>query len=247
VRRILALNVDADFPESRRQQREEWLAALAGDGWIVRVRAVAYGPRNLELTVDQALAVPAVLEGVARAEKDGYDAVMILCMTDPGLDACRELVDIPVVGTAQAACLTAVALGLRFSIVTLTAALEPLIERTARASGVNPQSLASVRSIGMSIPEMAGEPAKVFERLVAQGRLAVQQDGAHSIVLGCTGMAGIAAPLSSELGVPVVDPNVAGLWLSQLMVSAGLKQSRQWYPLMEGGWAAAQSRLRPGS
>ncbi len=245
MHRIMALGVDVDFPADRRRERAEWLTSLAGEGWTVEARAIAHGPEYLESTVDQALALPAIVEAVAQAEREKFDAAIILCMTDPGLEACRELVDIPVVGTAQAACLVAMSLGGRFSIVTLSRAIEPLIERTARSTGVNPAGLASVRSIEMTIAEMAREPARVYSRLLEQSRAAVRQDGACSIVLGCTEMgAGMAARLSAELRVPVIDPNVAGLGLARLLVSAGLKQSRVWYPLTAGGWPATKARLK---
>jgi len=42
--------------------------------------------------------------------------------------------------------------------------------------------------------------------LLREGRRAVLEDGAEVIVLGCTGMAGMADWLAGELGIPVIDP-----------------------------------------
>ncbi len=43
-----------------------------------------------------------VVEGIIQAEKEGFDAAIIGCYFDPGLDPAREVVDIPVVGLAEA-------------------------------------------------------------------------------------------------------------------------------------------------
>lgn len=46
-----------------------------------------------------------------RAESEGYDAVVLYCFSDPAVDACREVVSIPVVGGGQASCLLAPLVG----------------------------------------------------------------------------------------------------------------------------------------
>ncbi|MCP4321048.1 MAG: hydrogenase expression protein HupH, partial [Alteromonadales bacterium] len=38
-----------------------------------------------------------------KAERAGADAIIIDCMGDPGLNACREAVSIPVIGPCQTA------------------------------------------------------------------------------------------------------------------------------------------------
>ena len=53
------------------------------------------------------------------------DAAIIAAFGDPGLFGARELFDIPVVGLAEAAMLTACMLGRRFAIVTFARALGP--------------------------------------------------------------------------------------------------------------------------
>ena len=44
-----------------------------------------------------------MVEGVLQAEREGYDAAVIGCFGDPGLDVVEALVDIPVTGPAKAA------------------------------------------------------------------------------------------------------------------------------------------------
>lgn len=48
-----------------------------------------------------------IVENVIRAEAEGYDAVAMSCFSDPQLDACRSLVDIPVVSAFETSLLVA--------------------------------------------------------------------------------------------------------------------------------------------
>ena len=67
------------------------------------------------------------------AEKSGIDAIVIESMGDTAVDACREVVQIPVVGLGQTAIHTAAMLGNRFGFITAghwqTVSLERLVRR----------------------------------------------------------------------------------------------------------------------
>src|ERR1700755_391446 len=76
-------------------------------------RGVPYIATRAEAQIGGAIALE-MLAGHWR----GVDAAIIAAFGDPGLFGARELFDIPVVGMAEAAMLTACLLGRRFSIVT---------------------------------------------------------------------------------------------------------------------------------
>lgn len=64
------------------------------------------------IEIDSALdAAPEIIKMAVRAESEGYDAVVLYCFSDPAVDACREVVSIPVVGGGQASCLLAPLVG----------------------------------------------------------------------------------------------------------------------------------------
>ncbi len=83
-------------------------------------RGVPYIATRAEAQIGGAIA----LEMLAAADSS-VDAAIIAAFGDPGLFGARELFDIPVVGLAEAAMLTACMLGRRFSIVTFARALAP--------------------------------------------------------------------------------------------------------------------------
>jgi allantoin racemase len=52
-------------------------------------------------------------------------------------------------------------------------------------------------------------------------------DGCDVIVLGCAGMTGLAAALSADLGLPVVDGVAAAVKLAESLVALGLRTSKR--------------------
>jgi Asp/Glu/hydantoin racemase len=52
----------------------------------------------VECATDLVYNLPSTIDAVADAERQGYDAVVIACFSDTGVEAARELVSIPVLG-----------------------------------------------------------------------------------------------------------------------------------------------------
>lgn len=62
--------------------------------------------------------------------------------------------------------------------------------------------------------------SSVAERVLQVARSAVEQDGADSIVLGCSCMTRLTEGLQSALDVPVIDPLLAGFAATQRAADA---------------------------
>lgn len=75
------------------------------------------GPASVESFYEDAITAPQVVLRAAEAERDGVDAVIVDCMNDPGLEAAREAVSIPVVGAAQSSMLLASILAHKVSVI----------------------------------------------------------------------------------------------------------------------------------
>ena len=193
------------------------------------------GPISIECEYDEVLAAPDTVAKVIEAERDGCDAVVISCFGDPALHAAREKVGIPVVGPGEASMHLAASLGHRFSVVTVVDSLVPLFENNARLHGLE-HSLASVRSIGITVLDLEEKARdRAVQKLVEESILAIEDDGAHVIVLGCTGMTGLADAVQDTLAcrgykVPVIDPGLASLKVAEMLVDTGLIHSKRTYP-----------------
>src|ERR1700730_5289125 len=189
------------------------------------------GPGSIESRDDSAMAGPLLLEAEMKAETGGYDAVVISCFGDPGLDACREIVSIPVVSSGQASMHVAAQLGARFSVISPKDGAGSRVLENPRKYGFL-LNYASTRGSGLSVMDLARDRQRTVDRLVEVGGKAVQEDGADTLILGCMSMAfhDISRELQDRIGVPVVNPVQASLSLAELLVRAGLSQSRRAYP-----------------
>ena len=187
------------------------------------------GPASIESRYDEGLAVPGVVRKVVEAEKQGVDAVIIDCMADPGLEAAREMVSIPVIGPGETAMHVASMLGHRFSVVTVLDSAAPMFEARAAQLGVA-ERLASVRALNIPVLEL-GDTERVVKALTEKSLLAVRADGAHLIVFGCTGMIGLADDVKKGLenhgiaDVPVVDPPLLAVKVAEAFADLGLSHA----------------------
>jgi allantoin racemase len=211
-------------------RREEKLASWADASTQVRVFPVDAGPASIESMYEEYLSIPPTATLVSRLEQEGYDAAIVGCFGDPGLDGLREISDMLVAGPAGLSIALATTLGHRFSIVTVTASIVPALRRLTWESGAL-DALASIRYIETSVLDVNQQPGAALERMVEQGRIAVEQDGADALVLGCMSMGflDVAEQMSQELGVPVVNPSKAALKMTEATLSLGLAHSRRAY------------------
>jgi allantoin racemase len=215
-------------------RRLDDLKALEGPELEISHVEIDRGPASIEGELDETLAAPDTVARIIEAERDGVDAVVIDCMGDPGMKAARECVRIPVLGPGQTAMHLAAMLGHSFSVVTVLRRLRTQLENEARLYGVLDQ-LASVRAVDLPVLELETDPKRTRALLVEQAVLAVEQDGAHAIIFGCTGMLGCAEAVRAGLSarghdVPVIDPVPAAVLVAAALSEAGLSHSKVTYP-----------------
>lgn len=166
------------------------------------------------------------------AQDDGFDGIYVDCFGSPGVSTVRELVDIPVVGGFDGAVLMAMSIAQKFSIVTVVPSVVPMLEAQARDLGIS-SSIASIRNVNMPVQDL-GDKTKLIAHLLEQSKIAIQQDGAQAIVLGCTGMVDVVDAVAeglkqANLPAPVIDPSYASVCLLQSLIRCGVSQSRLTY------------------
>ena len=221
--RILVINPNASTAMS--DVIREQLRAVARPDVELDVVNPPGAPPAIESAQDEAQAIPPTLELVRAAERRGFDAVVIACFTDPGLEAAREAVTIPVVGIQDAAMHLAAQLGHRFSVLTTLRHRVPVRHRAALLAGLE-RRLASCPVLDLPVLETVVDREQVVERLIRAGRGAVEEDGAEALILGCAGLGDLGPRVQQALGVPVIDPNAAALKLAETLVDLGLSHSK---------------------
>jgi allantoin racemase len=185
------------------------------------------GPASIEGRFDEVVSAYWTLDMVMPLA-DAYDGFVVACYgPHPVIGALREALPRPTMGIMEASILHALPLGDRFSIITTSPRWQPLLEEGVRLLGVESRC-ASVRSSGLAVLDLEELPEEeVRERLCAEARGAVEQDGAEVICLGCAGMAGLEEAVREAAGVPVIDGVRAAVALVQSLVATGARTSKR--------------------
>ncbi|MGI9424425.1 MAG: aspartate/glutamate racemase family protein [Hyphomicrobiaceae bacterium] len=223
----LVAPMEATLGTEEIERRRAFLQRHAGAGIEIEVRSVARGTASIESAYDAAVVVPYILESLRAAVDDGADAVIIGCFSDPGIDALREIVEVPAVGPGMSAMLLALQLGNKFSIIAPNEKGSGHSASYVRQLGIQDR-YASTRGMGLSVVDLARSGNEAMDRIVTVGQRCIDEDGAHVLVLGCMSMAflGIDAAIQDRLGVPVVSPVIAALKTTETMLAHGISHSR---------------------
>jgi len=199
----------------------------------VTVDSLEKGPVSVECEYDCTLAAPHVVALARDAEHKGCDGIVVYCFDDPGVNACKEVLHIPVVGAGEAAIIMAALVGKKFSILLTVENSVEVTRAVVERLSLLP-SLASIRTINIPVTEL-GNQADLKERLLEAALAAVNQDLADTIVLGCTGMVGVAEYIKTGLlkalgySIPVLEPGACSLHLLRALVSMNCSQSKKVY------------------
>ncbi len=208
------------------QLSRDFFRAKASSGFEVECEILPDGPASVESPYDEATAAAPVARRIASAADQGFSAAVINCFLDPGLHAARELTAIPVVGAGESAIRIALTVGQRFSIIDVgpTKYVSRSPPRQVRSMGVQAR-FASIRGIGVPVLELNERPNLTIDKITREAKLAVVEDGADVIVLGCTGLAGLSERI--ELSMPLVNPSLSALRIAEMLVMLGSRPKRR--------------------
>lgn len=177
-------------------------------------------------------ALPVVLLAKEAAD-EGVEGIFVTDFDMCGVEAAREVVDIPITGAFPPSAFSALMLSQRFSIITILGSTVAMQREHISRYGLE-DGFASIRPINCPVNELS-DLDKVTRLVHEQCLLAIREDGAQSFILGCTGFIGVAHKVSrmleEDLGVyvPVIDPNQAAMSYLLLLVRNGIRQSRLCY------------------
>jgi allantoin racemase len=205
--KILLLNPNTTTAVTDLLQAAGVRAASSGTELVATTakRGVPYIATRAEAQIGGSIALEMLAEAAG-----AFDAAIIAAFGDPGLFGARELFDIPIVGLAEAAMLTACMVGRKFSIVTFARALTPWYQECVDMHGLG-QRCAGIRALDGTFRSISDVQAEKEEMLVALANQAVEQDGGDVVILSGAPLAGLAAKVADRIPVPVVDPIAAAV------------------------------------
>jgi len=199
--------------------------AVAAHGTEIIAVNPADGPVSIEGYYDEVFSVPGLLAEIAKGEALGVATHIIACFDDTGLEAARSLANAPVIGIGEAAFHFASMLGHRFSVVTTLSRSIAAIETNLMKYGLAAKC-AKVRASEIPVLELDNPASNASAQISAEIERAKVDDHAEVIVLGCAGMADLAARLTLKHGIPVVDGVASAVKLAEGFGTLGLMTSK---------------------
>ena len=185
----------------------------------------ADGPVSIEGYYDEAFSVPGLLAEIAKGEAIGVSAHIIACFDDTGLEAARCASIAPVIGIGEAAFHLASMLGHRFSVITTLSCSIAVVENNLMKYGLASRCT-KVRACEVPVLSLDDPSSDASAKIDAEIERARYEDGAEAIVLGCAGMADLAARLTERHGLPVIDGIASAVKLAEACSVLGLKTSK---------------------
>ena len=190
-------------------------------GTEVEIRSIKKAPPGIESYHDAYLSEKYLVEKFKLWEGQ-YDGFIIACHSDIGVDILRELTNKPVIGIGEASMLFAMTLGHKFSILSLKRKKISQKEDLVRKYGLE-NRCASIRATGLGV---IADDQEIKEKLIQEGRRAIEEDKAEVVVLGCAGMAGIDKEIEKIIGVPVIDGVASAVLIIESLIRYGVSTSK---------------------
>jgi len=192
------------------------------------------GPEHLEYRYYEALVLMDILHLIKEGESQGFDAAIIGCFYDTGLQDAREVAErMVVVAPCEASTYIAATLGDKFSIIVGRRKWIPEMMENVVRYGMK-ERLASFKSVDLGVLEFHQDEQETARRFRQAGREAVERDGAEVLILGCTATYGFYRELQEELGVPVIDSMIAAFKTAEF--AAELRNRFGWSHSKIGGY-----------
>ncbi len=191
---------------------------------------------------DRGLTALAYLDCALEAEKAGFDAVYINTVGDYGIDEMKSATDMVVVGAGEATMAMCVNTGRRFSIVTIWPPKLNFIQYERLSSCGMQDRCASIRNVqedrevegvehaAATTASLKDRNESLKKRIVDAINAAVSEDGADTIMLGCTCMAPVGPDIAAQVNVPVFESMRTGYKTVEALLALGVRHSDAAYP-----------------
>lgn len=169
------------------------------------------------------LAAPFHVKQVLEAEKEGFDAITMGCLLEPGVKEAKEKCKIPIVGGLEAPLYFAAMLGNTFSFIGPFEEEQKILRELIKSHGLLSR-LASIRSIGLKVLDFKPEDKKLEELkelMLNESRRAISEDGAN-VIISYDGIK-VLRYLQHNLPVPVISPRQTQIMLAEVLVNSQLQ------------------------
>jgi len=189
------------------------------------VKNIKEAPPAIETEFDVSKAAPYVVDEVIKANKEGFNAIIIACSDDPGLSAAREVSEALVLGIGETSLIIGALLGSKIAWISPSIASKPIKERIATLTGLQ-NRVVYISGLGIKVLDVLKNLDIIKQKLLEEATKAVNQYGVDVIVLGSGSLTGLGSEITEKLHVPVVDPVPTTVKVAESLVKLGLSHSK---------------------
>lgn len=208
-------------------KRERMLKSAVSEETEISVDCITEGPDSIESNTDEVLAGKEVIQLCKKAEKDGYDAVVIYCFSDLAIDAVRENVNIPVIGPGEVTLAVADIISLRFAVITTVSGNVSRTERRLMKNKVAQEKMKAVLPLDIPVVDLRENPGVTMDYLCNVCEEGIKKYGIDTLILGCLGMAMYGGILEERYGIKVLDPAFLAVGFAEFAARSHLVPSRK--------------------
>ena len=223
MKKILVINPNTS--KTMTEDINKTALLFANKNFLIDTVRAEKGPTSIDNFYEEAMSTVEVIKKIKMGSSKGYDGFLIACGFDPGIYGARNITDKPVIGIGEASFFVASMLGYKFSIIDSPNSAWAVNEDNVNRIGLE-KRLASIRTIEFGEVQCCENKRLTIEKILTEAKLAITQDHAEVIVLGCAGMTGMDLELENELNIPVVDPIKAGISILQSLISMNERTSQ---------------------
>ena len=190
------------------------------------------GARKALTGLHHTMEAPALVAKAVWGKQQGYDAIVQSNTFDPGVEASRLAVDIPVIGLLRTALHVARVLATRIGLMVPLPGHVPYTWRLVDAYGMR-DAITDIQSIDMYGVDLAERRDEVFEKAVQVITRLASDSGAEFVIpLGAALIPYVVSveELQAATEVPMINMSFAGIRMAELCVAGGMSHSPLAYP-----------------
>ncbi len=189
----------------------------------IDVISLPKGPLSVETPESEAQVIPLVIETALKYHKE-YDAIVVNCFLDPAVDLLKGIVKIPVVGPCEASLALASMIGKKIGVVTVSNKAIWMVEDRIEELAFKDKVI-YVSGIPLGVLDLDEDIRQTKTLVIKEAENAIK-NGTEVIVLGCTGLAGLAKEIQDTVNIPVIDPTGASIKMAESLVKLNLYNAR---------------------
>lgn len=199
--------------------------AALPEAFALHSETAARGASMITSDEELAVSIQEVL-AIGRGHAADVAAIVIAAFGNPGLQALRQDVAVPVVGIGEASLLEAARGGRRFGVATTTPGLEASITASVAALGLAPY-FTGCRIPAVDPLTVAADSGLQDAYLEQAVNACIHHDGAEAVVIGGGPLAQSAERIGPRFAIPVISPVAAAM----RAIAAALARDRHEYSI----------------